>query len=88
MNERKEARPVDLIEDGVLWYINRTMFHPRGFALGFSVDADDPASSTFVMLGDGREVWTMGSTDEDEKFKAFEALLKRQRGEQLVGEEA
>lgn len=81
MAERTSDRavPVDLVDDAVLWYINRVAFHPRGFALGCirDVDGNNPQ---FVLLGNGREVWTMGDTDEDERFATFEAALERQRG--------
>lgn len=63
--------PVDLTDDGVLWMINRTIFHPRGFALAM----DD--SGNLAIQGNGSEPWKFGLTDamEDEKFAAFERLL-------------
>ncbi len=39
-------RSVDLIDDGILWLINRTTFHPRGFALAY-----DPEQGTFALVG-------------------------------------
>lgn len=69
------ACEVNLVDDAVLWYINRVAFHPRGFALGYIHD-----TGAFVLLGDGGEVWNMGSTDEDERFATFEAALDRARG--------
>ncbi len=67
--------PVDLRADGVLWLINATVFHPRGFAL--AVRSDDGA---LVLLGDGVEPWTFTDTpDVHEAMRAVEALFTRTR---------
>jgi hypothetical protein len=69
---------VDIKDDAILWMVNRSVFHPRGYALG-QIDHDD-GSVEFVLLGNGTEVWSMPNDSvEDEKFNAFEALLKRAR---------
>lgn len=69
--------PVDLLDDGVLWLINRVVFHPRGHALEY-----DPRDGTFALLGDGNEpVRFAGSLPEDTRFAAVEALLGRARVE-------
>ena len=71
-----EDTPVDLRADGVLWAINRTLFHPRGFALGY-----DQEKKSFMLKGDGTEPWQYASPiDEDDLFKRFETLLDRARG--------
>lgn len=48
---------VDLQKDGLLHLINREVFHPRGYALGFSrsVSADDatPSRPQFVLMHPG-----------------------------------
>jgi hypothetical protein len=54
--------------------LNRTVFHPRGFAL-----AHDAATGEFNLYGDGTEPWHFvdgGGMSEDEKFAAFETLLQ------------
>lgn len=61
---------IDLQADGVLWAINRTLFHPRGFALGW-----DRESGKFYLLGDGKELWEY-SESEDDEFQAFKKLLE------------
>lgn len=76
--------PVDLREDGLLWLINRVVFHPRGFALGYDRDA-----GTFLLLGDGSEPWRFGAdafdtrpdllVDEDGLFAAAETAFQRAR---------
>lgn len=72
--DKRLGVPVDLREDGVLWLINRVVFHPRGFALGLNPDG------SFCLLGDGTEVWTMPEKAEDECFNLIENLLARARG--------
>lgn len=63
--------PVDLRADGVLWAINKTLFHPRGYAL--AVDETGELS----LMGDGREPWTYDHEIEFVPFDAFAALLAR-----------
>ena len=66
--------PVDLRADGVLWMINRCVFHPRGFALAI----DDAGALT--LMGNGSEPWQYGDKElEDEKLKAFNLLLLHAR---------
>lgn len=75
---------VDLHDDGLLWLINRAVFHPRGFALGHT-----PGTDYFVLLGDGSEPWRYAQSDdvedptkvvdEDAAFRAVEAALARAR---------
>lgn len=65
---------VDLLDDGVLWAINRSTFHPRGFALGVN-----PEDGSMVLTGDGSEVFVFEPDLEDEKFACFESLLAKAR---------
>lgn len=62
---------VDLQNDGVLWAINKTVFHPRGFALAL-----DPDGNLFLH-GDGSERWLFEAETERLKSIAFESLLRR-----------
>lgn len=69
----------DLHARGMLWLINRCVFHPRGFALG--VDPAKPGE--FVLLGDGSEPWHFDIDDdegEDKPFRDVEALFAEARG--------
>lgn len=71
--------PIDLLEDGLLWLINSTVFHPRGFAL--QVDTD---TGELRLQGDGREpvgyipkdLHPQG-IDVDAKFAAVRDLFER-----------
>ena len=69
----EEGRPVDLREDGLLWLINREVFHARGYAL-----ACDPETGRFALLGDGREPWKFALPEdyEQERFEAVRRVLR------------
>lgn len=59
---------------GVLWIINRVIFHPRGYALAIVFDDDKKEPIGWRIQGRGGGVWSF-DIDENEKFDAFEALL-------------
>jgi hypothetical protein len=66
-------------EHGLLWLVNRTVFHPRGYALAFHVE-DDGTVTGWDMQGDGSESWNYADTvEEDESFAAVEAFLSSLR---------
>ncbi|MEM9566288.1 MAG: hypothetical protein AAGA93_26950 [Actinomycetota bacterium] len=70
-----KPRPIsELRESGVLWAINRTLFHPRGFALALHLN-DDGTVEGWSIQGDGAEVWSFSPDDDDESFEAFAATL-------------
>jgi hypothetical protein len=67
--------PVDLRTDGLLWLINRTVFHPRGFALAYDLPA-----GTFELWGNGDEPWQYQlEGEENDLFLAAEAAFARVR---------
>jgi hypothetical protein len=73
--EPVEGVPFDWHDDGVLWLVNRVVFHPRGFAL-----AHTPGTDRWLLLGDGSETWRfVPGEKEDELFAKVEALLARAR---------
>ena len=73
----EDERPLRLIGDlkdsGLLWLINRVVFHPRGLAL--ALVSDDIVGWSWKLLGDGTEVWTMPAEVDDEMFLAAQATL-------------
>jgi hypothetical protein len=78
-----DDRPfADLTSSGLLWLINASVFHPRGFALAVNVNGDGEATG-WSLLGDGREPWTFGD-QRNEKFAAAEATFRRVKA---VGDE-
>lgn len=68
-------------DHGVLWAINRVLFHPRGFALAFVYD-DDGGLIGWAIQGDGTETWAFSDgEEEDDLMRKFEALLDAYRPE-------
>jgi hypothetical protein len=65
----------DMRETGVLWAINRVLFHPRGYSLVFVVEHDTEDVVGWTISGDGSEVIEFTNGDEDTEFAAFAALL-------------
>jgi hypothetical protein len=69
----------DLRHTGLLWLINTTLFHPRGFALALVMR--DGKAVGWRMLGDGSEPWMFNDADGaiDRLFQAAEAFLNSRR---------
>jgi hypothetical protein len=82
----REQRPfIDMSsageETGLLWAINRYLFHPRGFALTFHFD-DDGQLTGWSLQGDGKsEVWAYDGESDDDGFLKFERYLASLRRE-------
>lgn len=73
-----ENRPFgELAPSGLLWLINRVVFHPRGFAL--AVNREDRKAVGWTLLGNGKEVWTFETGVDDAKFAEAEATLNKYR---------
>lgn len=68
-----QPRPLsELADSGLLWLINATVFHPRGFAL--ALHRQDGELVGWSLLGDGTEPWQYEG-DVDDKFAAAEATF-------------
>lgn len=90
-----ETRPFSEMRDhGLLWLINRVVFHPRGFALAFDVE-DNGTVTGWGLLGDGSEPWRFDGTtpsgvdlDDDgfARVEAFLASLRPREGTDRGGE--
>lgn len=74
-----DVRPFrELMEDtGLLWLINRTVFHPRGFALAL-VFADDEREQPlgWQLVGDGTAVWAYDEAEHATEAERFEAAQR------------
>jgi hypothetical protein len=66
----------DLSDSGILWYLNRVAFHPRGMALAFG---EDDEGNMVVELWYNNECWTMPEDVDDEKHKTFEEVVDELR---------
>lgn len=69
----------DLRESGLLWLINRVVFHPRGYAIALHYEGDQAVG--WSLVGDGTEAWRYGMTDAEERevFERAEATLRAAR---------
>jgi hypothetical protein len=77
---RPQGRPFSELSDtGLLWLINRVVFHPRGFALGITHAPNSQGieeATGWSLLGDGSEVWVMGDdVDEDALLAKVREML-------------
>jgi hypothetical protein len=67
------ARPFSELRDsGLLWLINRVVFHPRGFALALTMHEGEPIG--WNLLGDGSEIWRFEG-EEDDSFERSSKTL-------------
>lgn len=69
----------DLHSTGLLWLINKVVFHPRGFALAMVYQ--DGEFAHWVLEGDGSEPWRFGSGVDEEQFALVEDLFRAARRE-------
>lgn len=75
MTDNEPGLPfIELSHTGVLWLINKVVFHPRGFALGIVKNEDDVITG-WSMSGDGSEPWHFSEATDDECFKKVEEFL-------------
>jgi hypothetical protein len=76
--EDVSVRPFSELRDaGLLWLINATVLHPRGFALALHyprLGAAEPDG--WVLEGDGTEAWVFPDASAQEPFAAVQALLR------------
>lgn len=60
---------------GLLWLVNRVVFHPRGRALALVFNEGGEALG-WRLLGDGKEVWGFDHDEEKSLFRAAESTLR------------
>ena len=74
-----EGRPFsELRSTGLLWLINVTVFHPRGYALAVVLNDETDEVTGWRLLGDGTEPW-MFADECDDQFAAANALFAHYR---------
>ena len=57
---------------GLLWLINVTVFHPRGFALAIEYENGKPTGMS--LLGDGKEPWCFSESERDGTQDSFDVV--------------
>jgi hypothetical protein len=68
---RQVPKYVDLVETGLLWLVNTSVFHPRGFALGY-----DATVRQFTLLGDGTEAWVFEDDTAVSRMRDVQELFE------------
>jgi hypothetical protein len=68
------------MDTGLLWLINASVLHPRGFALAIHVE--DGVATGWSLMGDGEEPWRFAVEEwpddvptVDDRFAAVKELL-------------
>lgn len=75
----QRGRPLEELRDsGLLWLINRVVFHPRGVALALELD-DRQRVVGWNLIGDGSAPWSFPSEVDDELFAKAETTLREVR---------
>lgn len=73
-----DSRPLSELSDtGLLWLINATVFHPRGFALALDMTPDGEVTG-WALLGDGSGPWVFDGP-KPERFAAAEQTFAEGR---------
>jgi hypothetical protein len=76
MSEASPVRPLSELSDaGLLWLINRAVFHPRGFALALHSDGNGVVTG-WQLQGDGSEEWSFPPERERDHFQRAEQTLR------------
>lgn len=60
------------MNDGLLWMVNTSVLHPRGYALGVIRDKETKEPQEIVLLGDGSEPWYFLPGEYDEIIQRYE----------------
>jgi hypothetical protein len=68
---------VELATSGLLWLINASVFHPRGYALALVPD-DDGNYTTWQLHGDGSRPWQFDMTLAEQMMDASWNTLNEQ----------
>lgn len=59
---------IDLSDTGLLWLINRVVFHPRGYKLALICKDGTREVEGWTLQGDGSEVCVFSESDDDAEF--------------------
>lgn len=69
----------ELENSGLLWLINRTVFHPRGFTFGLVPDANGNMVG-WAVVGDGKKCQKFDTEVDEIGFLTAETFLTKLRG--------
>lgn len=72
---RTKSEPMSTFRDaGLLWIINKQVFHPHGLAL--SLEFDDNGTVTAWSVWKDNEPWGFTPEDDNESFNKLQEFLK------------
>lgn len=73
-----DLRPMsDLLDSGLLWLINRVVFHPRGLALAlWREDTTGDVTAWRLLAADDGEPFTFSNRDDENGYRRAEATLR------------
>lgn len=81
-SENFSARPIkELSDSGILWLINRVVFHPRGLALALHAEKETGEVVGWNIVGDGGKVWKFTEVDDDEYFARAKKTIQEITGQ-------
>ena len=72
---RQQMKLGELRSSGLLWLINRVVFHPRGFALAVHLEPDGRVTG-WTLEGSGRGPWRFSESDDEASFAAAQSTLE------------
>lgn len=66
---------IDLSDTGLLWLINRVVFHPRGYKLALICKDGTREVEGWTLQGNGSEVYVFSESDDDAEFTKVNAFF-------------
>lgn len=80
-NDDDLGRPISELSDtGLLWLINATVFHPRGYMLSLHFNEDGVVTG-WSLTGTGDTVFTFADDAAERKFQTCQELFGSLSGE-------
>lgn len=74
---RGELQPMsELLDSGLLWLINRTVFHPRGLALALWREERGDVTGWQLLTAREGEPFSFSNRDDEDGYRRAEATLR------------
>jgi hypothetical protein len=79
--DQTNARPWDeLSASGLLWLINASVFHPRGYALALHRNTMTNEIEGWSLVGDGSEPWSFSDEGLPAGYPTIDELFRLAKG--------
>ncbi|WP_406157765.1 hypothetical protein [Streptomyces canus] len=66
----------ELIDSGLLWLINRSVFHPHGLALALWREESGEVTGWQLLIGRQGEPFSFSNRDDEDGYRRAEATLR------------